>query len=370
MSRQDSSARHLEIAPQPVASSGPVCSHNEWDPLEEVIVGVVEGACVPPWHSSLEATLPTDQFEFFRKNAGSRFPAERVHLAEQELAELVRTLEGEGVHVVRPSREDFARSFSTPHWQSESGLYAAMPRDFLLVIGDEIIESPMAWRSRYYESAAYRPLLKEYFRRGARWTAAPKPELRDDLYVDDYAAQEVSVITEFEPTFDAADFLRLGRDLIVQRSHVTNHFGIEWLRRHLGDEYRIHVLEFEDDHPMHIDATIMPLAPGKLLINPERVPKVPRLFKGWDVFTAPPPAIPESHTLYMTSRWINMNILMLDHERIIVEATALPMIRAAKSWGLRPIPVAFRNFNSFGGSFHCATSDIRRAGTLESYLTL
>ena len=33
-----------------VTDSGPVGSYNEWDPLEEVIVGVVDGAAVPPWH--------------------------------------------------------------------------------------------------------------------------------------------------------------------------------------------------------------------------------------------------------------------------------------------------------------------------------
>ena len=41
-----------------------------------------------------------------------------------------------------------------------------MPRDFLLVVGNELIESPMAWRSRYMEHRAYRPLIKEYFLKG------------------------------------------------------------------------------------------------------------------------------------------------------------------------------------------------------------
>ena len=63
-----------------------------------------------------------------------------------------------------------------------SGMYAAMPRDFLLVIGDELIEAPMAWRSRFFEYRAYRPLLKQYFRQGANWTTAPKPQMADELY--------------------------------------------------------------------------------------------------------------------------------------------------------------------------------------------
>ena len=39
-------------------SACPVSSYNEWDPLEEVIVGIVDGATVPPSHIALKATLP------------------------------------------------------------------------------------------------------------------------------------------------------------------------------------------------------------------------------------------------------------------------------------------------------------------------
>ena len=346
-----------------------VCAYNEWDPLEEVIVGTVAGACVPSWDVSLEATLPEDWWDFFRAHGGSPFPAGQVAAAERDLTELVHILEGEGVTVRRPDPVDYARPYSTPDWNSPGGLYAAMPRDILLVVGDLIIESPMAWRSRYYEIHAYRPLLQEYFRRGARWIAAPRPTLRDDFYDAGYdpEGQGRFVATEAEPTFDAADFIRCGRDLFVQRSHVTNRIGIEWVRRHLGSGFTVHEVALADPHPMHIDASLMPLAPGKLLINPERVPVVPPQFRGWDVLEAPRPRIPDDHPLYMTSKWINMNVLMLDEERVIVEREDEPMIRALRNFGLRPIPCGFLHFNTFGGSFHCATADIRRRGALQSY---
>lgn len=61
-------------------------------------------------------------------------------------------------------------------------MYAAMPRDILIVVGNEIIEAPMAWRARFFEYRAYRPLIKEYFRKGAKWTTAPKPTMADELY--------------------------------------------------------------------------------------------------------------------------------------------------------------------------------------------
>lgn len=63
-----------------------------------------------------------------------------------------------------------------------TGMYAAMPRDILMVVGNEIIEAPMAWRARFFEYRAYRPLIKEYFRKGAKWTTAPKPTMSDELY--------------------------------------------------------------------------------------------------------------------------------------------------------------------------------------------
>ena len=51
-----------------------------------------------------------------------------------------------------------------------------------MVIGNEIIESPMAWRSRFFEYRAYRKLMTEYFKKGAIITTAPKPLMTEDLY--------------------------------------------------------------------------------------------------------------------------------------------------------------------------------------------
>lgn len=357
----------INSVPEPIVNV-----HTEWDPLEEVIVGVVTGAAIPEWHVTLEATMPDNQWDFYKQHGGKPFPEEKIKLANQDLAEFVHILEAEGVTVKRPEEISFTRPYSTMDWQVPGGLYGAMPRDILLVFGDLLIECPLAWRSRYHEINAYRPLLKDYFRQGARWVAAPRPELKDEFYNYNYqeptsVADLEYTITELEPTFDAADFIRCGKDIFCQRSHVTNAIGIEWLSRLLGDTYTVHTLEVNDTHPMHIDATFMPLAPGKLLINGERLKKIPPMFKDWDIFTAPEPCMSVDHTLYMTSRWINMNIIMLDEERVMVEKQEESIIQAFKDWGFKPIPCSFQNFNTFGGSFHCATLDVRRKGTLQSY---
>ncbi len=337
---------------QPVPDLQPVvCSYNEWDPLEEVIVGIADGACVPAWHVALKATMPRGYWPTFAAEGGKPFPREIIDAANRDLDGLVHILEAEGVTVRRPEPVDFSRPFSTPDWQSPSGLYAAMPRDILLVIGEEIIESPMSWRCRRHEIAAYRPLLREYFQRGARWTAAPPPQLLDGLYLQDYEESTDGsveyVINDFEPTFDAADFVRCGRDLFAQKSHVTNDIGIQWLERHLGPGFRIHRVETTDTHPMHIDASFMPLAPGKLLVNPERVGKVPSICRSWDLLPAPEPFDRSDH--YLCSAWVSMNVLMLDEERVIVETNEDGDHPRLQGLGLQAHPLRLPQLQPAGG---------------------
>ncbi|KAJ1433778.1 hypothetical protein B484DRAFT_447072, partial [Ochromonadaceae sp. CCMP2298] len=315
-----------------------VNSHNEFDPLEEVIVGSVTGATIPEWHVSGKAVWPPSKWDFFKNQSGQAFPPEIASAAAWELDNFAKILEAEGVKVRRPevTKGDFSQPYSTPDFDCQNGLYAAMPRDVLIVVGNEIIEAPMAWRSRYFEYRPFRKLIKEYFHQGAKWTAAPKPLMGDELYEDEASFQENKlnkfVTTEFEPVFDAAEFTRIGRDIFVQRSQVTNNFGIEWMRRHLGSEYTIHELDFQDKNAMHIDGTFIPLAPGKLLVNPKRpcitgevqktftyegVSKdyrLPAMFKGWDIFIAKTPMLSPEHPLYFTSPWTaSCNIIMLDH---------------------------------------------------------
>ncbi len=50
-----------------------------------------------------------------------------------------------------------------------------------------------------------------------------------------------------------------------------------------------------------------------------------------------------------------------------MDASQPTLIKALKDWGFDPIPCPFLAYGPFGGAFHCATLDIRRRGTLQSY---
>lgn len=364
---------------QPVPPNPPACpvnSFNEWDPLEEVIVGRLEGAVLPGYEPPVTASMPQGINRTLRWTTGWKYPGFVLKQAQAELDSFIHILESEGVRVRRPDMIDFSRRCRSPFWSSK-GYNVANPRDGLLLLGNEILETPMAWRCRYFEMAAYRSLLKEYFAGGMQWTAAPRPTLQDDLYVKDFtlAAPGEPVryaINEFEPVFDAADFIRCGRDIFMTRSNVTNALGLEWLRRHVGERFRIHQLESMCRQPMHIDSSFIPMAPGKVLINPEYIDpaRLPPMFKKWDVLIAPKPNKLDNfwYKIFgMTSKWIGMNVLMLDEQRVVVEASQSDMIRKFKDWGFKPIPCSFYHYAFFGGSFHCSTLDVRRRGTLQSY---
>jgi glycine amidinotransferase len=350
----------------------PVNSHNEWDLLEEVIVGRLEGAIIPPYHVTVTYNIPPNTARLYWLFAGRRYPKFLLRKAQKELDQFIHILEAEGVTVRRPDIIDGSRSFTTPHWRSK-GFCTACPRDGFLVVGNEIIETPMAWRSRFFEADAYRSLFKEYFNGGAKWTATPKPQLLDELYDYQFNLPKTGdpiryVINEFEPVFDAADFVRCGADLFVTKSNVTNQSGITWLRRHLGEKYHIHEIESDCPTPMHIDSSFVPLAPGKVLINPEyiNVDKLPKILKSWDILIPPEPD-PIKGIPSMCSKWIGLNVLMLDEKRVLVEQGQELLIKALKEWGFDPIKCPFINFTPFGGSFHCATLDIRRKGIFQSY---
>jgi glycine amidinotransferase len=340
-----------------------VNSYTEWDPLEEVVVGRLAGGVFPTWQESMADTMPEGSWRLFQEHGGKPMPGEHLERAEAELDGLVDVLRAEGITVTRPDVVPHTSSFATPYWESSGGLYAGMPRDLLMVVGDTIIEAPMSWRCRYHEIDAFRRLIKSYFRRGAGWLPAPRPQLVDELW----RKENEWAVNEFEPVFDAADFMRFGTDIVVQRSHVTNQFGISWLRRAVGERFTVHQIEVDDPHAMHIDATIAPLAPGKLLVNPERFVPNP-LFDGWDTLPAPRSTLPADWPMYFCSPWVSMNVLSIGPDTVVVESHEQPLIDALTDWGLRCVPVDFRHVYSFGGSFHCVTLDVRRTGSLRSYL--
>jgi glycine amidinotransferase len=364
-------ARELHTSRVCSAAKPAVNSWDEFTTLREVIVGDASHARIPaPMDPSawLNCYPKLTTAELARIEAG-RFPQHIIDETNEDLADLVATLRGLGITVQQPPAVDHSAEFQSPDWRS-TGLSSYCPRDLTLVIGSTIIETPSPMRARYFELFGMRPLFQEYLLRGAHWLAAPKPQLRDDLYkVDQDGLPDLGGA---EPVFEAANVLRLGRDVFYQVSRSGNEMGLCWLEstlRMLGD-IQVHPLRGVYGYT-HIDSTISLLRPGLVMLNPERIKPdaIPEPLRGWDVLWCPPiEPRPTALPYTLSEPWISMNLLMVDPEHAIVDGSQPALIAALERRGITVLPHRLRHAQTLGGGFHCVTLDIVRDGGPERYL--
>lgn len=344
-----------------------VWSCNEWDQLEEVIVGNPLHARFPaPDVSTQMAEFPDRSLDEIPRGP---FPQKIIEETEEDLNEFVQALEKQGVTVKRPDTWQHDAKFSTINWETE-GYYNYCPRDIMLVIGDQIIETPNVIRSRAQETYSYRTLLMDYMKSGARWYSAPKPMLLDSLFDVD---MEKPMPRNDEPAFDAANILRFGEDLLYLVSATGNEMGGQWLQNILGDKFRIHYLK-DVYYGSHIDSTFVALRPGLILCNPARIndDTLPEMFKQWEVIYSPPMENTDMHDADYKSKsigsdWIDMNALSISPSMVVVDKDQSALIKLLEKKGLDVIPLKLRHSKMLGGGFHCVTLDTRRKGTLERY---
>lgn len=364
-------APHVELTSEAARSkmplpSGPVNAHNEWDPLEEVIIGTARGARIPVAGQDLVAIEFAEYTDSVDKIASGPLPSWLVDQTEVELTALCDALTSLGIVVRRPEPRAIDAEISTPDWRTD-GLYDYCPRDVLLVVGDTIIETPMVLRSRFLEPFAYKNLLVDYFRNGARWLSAPKPRLADGMY--DARAPRGSRLGQAEPAFDAANVLRFGTDILYLVSDTGNELGGQWLQSALGAEYTVHPCR-NLYASTHVDSTIVPLRPGLVLLNPERVTadNLPPFLESWDKLYAPD--LVETAWLgerAHCSKWIGMNLLVVNPTLVIADDRQPELIRMLERNKIDVLPLRLTHARTLGGSFHCVSLDIRRRGRLETY---
>lgn len=341
-----------------------VCSHNEWDPLEEVIVGRAENAQIARRDRSLFAVEYRDCGSLDKTPTG-RYPQWVIEETQERLEDLVDFFKAAGVTVRRPEIADHSKEFGSPNWKTD-GQYNYCPRDLFVVAGDAIIESPMTLRARQFETLSYRPILRDYLESGARWFSAPMPELLDEDYLLD--DDRTIAIAERDPIFDAANVLRIGKDILYLVSDSGNKLGAKWLQAVLGENYRVHAVEGLYSGS-HVDTTLTLVRPGLLVANAERVnpDNLPALFKKWDVIYLDKVIDIGYTSIPYASEWIGINFMMLNPETAIIDANQTGLARALESHGINVIRMCLPHARTLGGGFHCVTLDVRRRGTLEDY---
>jgi glycine amidinotransferase/scyllo-inosamine-4-phosphate amidinotransferase 1 len=313
--------------------------------------------------------------------------------------------------VRRPPGYDSERLFGTPDWRA-SGKDLYNVRDLHLVVGDTVILCPSPARCRYFEADGLRGLWAGALDAGARWIAAPRPRLAGSYRTPTYRAGGETLseedarhraltggrietyhrLAEEEVLFDAANVVRLGRDLIYLVSNTGNRRGARWLQGLLGERYRVHVTSAY--RSSHLDSTILPLREGLVLLNGVRVgpDAVPEVLESWDkiFFSDVAPVPPEeldfqrnvrerahrelsalgvdSDLDHMSSPWTGLNVLSLDPRTVLVHDRQAPLIKELERRGLTVIPVRMRHCYTMLGGLHCCTLDTARDGAVASAL--
>ncbi len=386
-------------------------SHNEWDKLNEVIVGSAEGTVANlTWLKQEE--IPTETLKEAKKLAKDACPEYVIEEVQEDLDNLAFALQKEGVVVHRPKVFDQTSFFSTPFWASNSNnCYNA--RDLNIVVGNKLIESPSMIHSRYYETTAYYEIFYSYMNEGFEWIAAPKPVINYDTLVPLFENEKDRVITaednlhrtltkgrieklhkvpDKEILFEAANTLRMGKDLLYLVSSSGNKKGAIWLQEVLGNDYKVHTTS-SIYRSSHIDSTILCLRPGLVLLNDTRVNEdnCPDIFKSWDKiwFSDVAPTSNEelelqknirepigkkliemgfkTNLLDMSSPWVGLNFLSISKDTVLVESRQTNLIKMFESKGFTVIPIQMRHMYTQGGGIHCATLDTVRESKLESY---
>ena len=301
-------------------------SYNEWDPLEKIIVGSATNA---NWPMSDPVFAEEARNSLWTETPAPSGPVPQwiVDEANKELDILAETLARYGATVYRPTEMDFVEV---------NGMYNYCPRDRLLIAGNTLVDCNMMYPCRNQE-------IKNYYR---------------------LIAESTNIITmprDAGMVLDAANICRLGDTWLFLESASGNRVAYDWLCRKFP-QINIELCNFYSG--VHIDSTITPLREGLVMLNASRVTEenCPKAFKDWEkIYITEDQIVAQNFYQYpYASKWIAMNMLVLDPETVIIDAAQTQLINILKSKGIASIPLTLSHSRTLGGGFHCVTLDTRR----------
>ena len=299
-------------------------SYNEWDPLRSVVVGRAD-------HANWPVNDPVFRLESERTLwketpvPSGPVPDWIIKEANEDLDQLVSLLKSLNVEVFRP--DDF-------NFQAHDGMYNYCPRDRLLVYGDTIVNPAMMYPCRDMELQCYHDIVDS----ADHYRFMPRNE---------------------GMTLDAANVCRLGDKMLYLESASGNQKAYRWLCEQFPD-VTIELCNFYAG--VHIDSTIVPLREGLVMLNGHRVSfdTVPRVFDGWHKIWVNDVVAQNFYQYPYASKWIAMNMLVVDPHTVICDADQTELIKTLKSYRFEVIPLRLRQSRTLGGGFHCVTLDLLR----------
>ena len=352
-------------------------AYTEWGELKEVVVGSL---------GKFTEIVPDESFYLaFQDNISNVIIESSIQLQEtvinqreEDLELFAKALEAQGIIVYRPNPLTDVSEFQTPFFK-DTPSPCINPRDQVIVIGDELIETSCQWRKRYFENDLMKPILMKKFREGGKWTCSPRPAMKKSSFdlthlkgwgeehLKDWQEDE----TQLEIMFDGAQCLKFGKDIVMNVRTKNHYLGYKWLKRHLEGRFNLHRVDLTDNH---IDGMMIPIAPGKLLLNAgkmkEKVHLLPDFLKKWDFIHSPEVNKETPKGFPLASVNININVLALSPKKVVVFDEVNGENKLADLLDKHQfdiLPLRLRHCRLFDGGAHCLTLDLNREDELQSF---
>ena len=301
-----------------------ISSWNEWSTLKKIVVG-----------SATHANWPIHDPVFNKESEKTTWketpvpsgpvPEWIIDEANEDLEQLATTLQQLGVEVVRPAPLNF---------QAHDGLYNYCPRDRFLIYGNTMVDPAMMYPCRDMELQCYHDIVDK----ADRYLFMPRNE---------------------GMVMDAANMLRLNDKMLFLESPSGNRAAYDWMCEQFPD-VKIELCNFYSG--VHIDSTIVALREGLVMLNASRVTfdQVPAVFDGWHKIWVTDVVAQSFYQYPYASKWIGMNMLVVDPNTVIVDQALIELIKTLKSYQFTVIPLQLRHSRTLGGGFHCVTLDLVR----------
>ncbi len=240
---------------------------------------------------------------------------------EEDLQNLVKTLESMGVVCYRPTIE------------SKQDRPPISPRDYFVVLGEKLFVGKAI--------LGYKHILKLIDRDAIKW----------------YLSDDIS----------SGNMIRCGNhihwDVSKDVKPETEKEILQWLK---DNKYRVSITRYG----WHMDGVYSILKPGTIVATHD-LPELENIYPRWDIFYPEKQSEgkPMKHAWggnYEESHY-DVNILSVDEKNCILAKENRELFRFLEKKQINPILCEFRNKQFWDNGVHCITQDLYREGTMEDY---
>lgn len=317
---------------------------NQYNPLRECILGAVDLRLI----------------DSINPNPAMRRKLEHIFKQTSvDFDNIQRTLESRGIVVHRPTLI-VPDTFRTPYRTIPGGKLPLAPRDFFLLVDEDIVETVNWQPEAQFMSYNYREIMLDYFAKGSYWYSMPMPR-------HDPAGDIGEELANIDPIFDAPCAVPHNNMMFISTHGAVNPLGEQWIRRMFSHK---NIIGMDPAHfSGHLDSHFAILRDGLVLTHHPRE-HFPEYFNDWD-FINVDPRTNSGQTLVderlqdddFDNTVLAVNMLSLDPNTVLLNShykTYDYMLSQLQKHNIETVFVDFEYMNFFNNGITCIILDTVR----------